>query len=261
MREQDLFIEILPRERVGPAVAEEMLGGGGYAFLESLGLQARHEGAAHGGGQVAVLPAGLLDPGPVRGADEVQHGGKGVLLAHGAHVRGRPLRLGADEIGIPGAGDADGLGIGRRALGGQSSEGFLMEDGGDAGPRFFHQIVLDILDHFADLVRVLVLRAGGLADVADPVGEDLPAFFEGDLAVHQQFTGIDAVQLGRFLFQRQPVIDGIHQLFERIFLGGATADRHHGEKEGNELSHDYLLWASPSSGRLEKTGVATAGGS
>ena len=136
-----------------------------------------------------------------------------------------------------------------------------MEDGGDAGARFVHQIVLDVPDHLADLVRVLVLRTGGLADVADAVGEDLPAFFEGDLAVHQQFAGIDAVQLGRLLFERQPVIDGIHQRVERTILGVAATDRHHGEKEGNELFHGYLLWASPSSGRLEKTGVATAGGS
>ena len=44
----------------------------------------------------------------------------------------------------------------------------------------------------------------------------------------------------------------------------AAARQDQGEKDGKVFFHgweDYLRWASPSSGRLEKTGVATAGGS
>ena len=208
-----------------------MLGRCGNAFLESPGLQARHKSATHGGGQVGVFPAGFLDPGPVCGADEVQHGRERVLLPHGAHVLCRPFRLGADQVGIPGTGGADGLGIGGRTLGSQAREGFLLADGRKPGVRFVHQIILDVPDHFPDLVRVLILRAGRLADMAETVGNDFPAFFQGDFPVHQQFAGIDSVKLGGFFLERQPVIHGIHQFFQGTVLLVTAADQGHGKKD------------------------------
>ena len=89
-----------------------------------------------------------------------------------------------------------------------------MENGGDAGSRLVHQVILDIPDHLAYSVGLLVLGTRRLADVPDSVWEYLAAFLKGNLAVHHQIAGVDAIELGSLLFKGQAVIDRIHQFTE-----------------------------------------------
>ena len=67
------------------------------------------------------------------------------------------------------------------------------------------------------------LTAKGATAYPQAIGDEFAALFAGDLSVHQQFAGIDAVQLGRFFLQRQPVVHGIHQFFQgTVFLPAAA---------------------------------------
>ena len=84
-----------------------------------------------------------------------------------------------------------------------------MEDCGDSGRSLFNQVSLDLADQAAHLVGILVLRAGGLADVAYAVGDYLAAFLAGYFAVDHQFSGVYSVELGGLLFEAQAVIDRI----------------------------------------------------
>ena len=226
MREQDFLINFLPAEFGASAVTEEMLGRSGDPVTESLGLQSFDEGRAKGGSQIAVFSIGLFDAGPVRAADDIDHGRERELLSESAHHVGRLAHLDREKVRIPGAGDAYLLGIGRCALGGHAGDAFVMDDGGDTGVRPVDEIVLDIGNQCADFVRVEVLRTGHLAYVSGSVRDDFAGFLYGELAVDHEFARVDAEQLGGTVLDTQPLIDGVDFRLKRLVaLRGGTCSQ------------------------------------
>ena len=235
VRKEDFLIDLLLRQGRAPAIAQEVLGGGGHALAEILGLQALDKGGAHGGRQIAVLAVGLLHAGPVGAADDVHHRRQGELLAQVAHRAGRLPHFHGQQRRVPGAGDGHLLGIGRGALGGDARDALVMDDGRDAGGGMVDQIILDVGDELAELVRIQALGTGQLADMAGAVRNHFLALVKGKDTIDHQLARVDAEKLGRAVLHGKAVIDGIDQrlvLFIRIRRrpGGTS----HGQQDGRK---------------------------
>ena len=242
MREENLLIDFLLRQGRAAAIAQEVLGRGGHALAETLGLEAFDEGGAHGGRKVSVLAVGFLHAGPVGAADDVHHRRQGELLAQVAHRAGCLPHLHREQRRVPGAGDGHLLGIGRGALGGYARDTFVVDDGRDAGGRVVDHIILDVGDQLAQLVGVQALGAGQLADMAGAVRDQFLALLQGEYAVHHQLTGVDSEELGGPVLHGEAVIDGIDQrlvLFIRVRRrpGGTSRGQQEGQGQEEKLFH------------------------
>ena len=231
VRKEDFLIDLLLRQGRAAAIAQEVLGGGGHALAETLGLEAFDEGGAHGGRKVSVLAVGFLHAGPVGAADDVHHRRQGELLAQVAHRAGGLPHLHGEQRGVPGAGDGHLLGIGRGALGGYARDTFVVDDGRDAGRGVVDHIILDVGDQPAKFVGVQALGTGQLADMAGAVRNQFLALLQGEHTVHHQLTGVDSEELGG------PVLHGetvVHCVYKRLILLVRIGGRLRGTSGGQQ---------------------------
>ena len=232
MREEDFLIDFLLRQGRAAAVAQEVLGGGGDTFAETIGLQALDKGGAHRGRQIAVLAVGLLHAGPVGAADDVHHRRQGERLAQVAHRAGRLPHFHGQQRRVPGAGDGHLLGIGRGALGGDARDALVVDDGRDAGRRMVDHVILDIGNELPQLIRVQALGAGQLADMASAVRNHFLALVDGEDPIDHQLARVDAKELGRAVLHGKSVIHGVYKrLILLVRIGGRLGGTGHGQQE------------------------------
>ena len=139
-------------------------------------------GDAHLAHEVRILAEGLLYPPPPRIARDVHNRGENQVDAARANLTGDEIVDVANEVGIPCAGEANGLREGGGILRRETVERFFVEKDGYAEAGVLHRPALrfgDVSDRILDgaaRIGARAARAAGIAgprDLADAVGIDL----------------------------------------------------------------------------------------
>ena len=160
VREEDFLVDFLLGEGRAAAVAKEVLGGGGDAVAEAIGLKAFDKCSSHCGCEVSVLAVRFLYAGPMGAADYVNHWRQGKLLSKVAHRACRLPHFYGEKSRVPGAGYGHLLGVCCGALCGYSGDAFVVYHCRNAGGGMVDHIVLNVSDQLAQFVCVQTLRTG-----------------------------------------------------------------------------------------------------
>ena len=137
-----------------------------------------YRGNTHFADKVGILAEGLFDPAPARIARDVDNRGEDQMDAARADLASNQVVDLADEIGIPGAGQANGLRKSRRVFRRETVKRLLMEEDGNAETGVLHRPALcidHILDAVLDAAARHFARTGGAEtigrtrDLTDPV--------------------------------------------------------------------------------------------
>src|SRR3546814_10209630 len=118
-------------------------------------LQPLHRRNAEFADEAGVLAERLLDAAPARVARDVDDGRESEVHAACAHLA-RDQRVDvADEIGIPGRGEPDGLREGGRVLRRETVERFLVKEDGDAEAGVLARPFLRSDEHTSELQSLM----------------------------------------------------------------------------------------------------------
>ena len=146
----------------GDAVGDEMLEGGGYAFVISVvqGTGAAHHAGGHPAGQVDIFAIGLLDAGPTGFAGQVDDRSIADVPALGAQFGGDDAAGLFHQGRVPGRGQANAGREDGGADGHVAVRGFFREDDGDAEAAVLDGIALQGIVRFGGQGRIQAVLQG-----------------------------------------------------------------------------------------------------
>jgi hypothetical protein len=222
----------------GLTMPREMLEGGEYLAVgqrQYVALQAAHGGHAKLRYKVRIFAEGLLDATPARVASDINDGRKNFAYPADTDLAtddGIDLQK---QVGVPAAGQGNGLGEIRGINGCVAVKPFLVQPHGNTQPGLLHGEMLDGIDHLHRLARIAPMRnprrsgavlIGGPGESAETV-RILDCRFRGIeieiLVEYVRFVFPDGHHLGDFFFQShatEEIVDaGIHVRL-RIFVNG-----------------------------------------
>ncbi|GAB4005134.1 hypothetical protein GCM10029992_52080 [Glycomyces albus] len=183
-----------------------MLEGGDDAAL----LEAGDVGGADRSGQIGVLTDGLLGAAPAGVGDHVEDRGESLVDADLAHARPDAAGHLPHQVGVEGGAPGERRGEDRRAVGHETGQALLVDQGRDAEPVRCPDTPLQGGEAGGALDRVDGGRAERARELAEPVLDGLGVGGLSDLLalVGRHVPGVvvdvapQADQLRAFLFQR-----------------------------------------------------------
>jgi hypothetical protein len=186
-------------------------------------LEALNCGDTHTRYQVRIFAIRFLDAAPARLTCDVDHGCQCLVCPSRTGLFSGHLKESADEVGVKGCAETDGLRETRGVNGGLTVQAFFMKYDRNTQPAVFHKEFLNIVGQFSHLSGILTLSGvAGPANLTQAV-VTVPEMFFGLFKVKVTFVIYQCLglilpyteHLGDFLLKRHLGKKVFDSLFDR----------------------------------------------